>query len=171
MQFIKFVEAAAYFYIGAFLVLSLQYFDAVLGSRFGYEIGPEVGLDLAAIAHLIAFLPYYGAFVLIEYGLSRFNKAILGRQFLLPVSLATGAIVSYTFLYNLDFLFWLVYERNTGTIVLSVIAIELLFLLMNFAVAWRIINESTITKKQNRIYIFLVAAALVIITYGLQLLL
>jgi hypothetical protein len=135
------------------------------------NIGPEVGLDLAALAHLIAFLPYYGTFALIEYGLSRFNRVILEPQFLLPLSLSTGAIVSYTFLFDLDFLFWLLYDRSPGTTVLSVIVIELLFLLLNFVVVWKIVNQSTITRRQMRICILLVVALLVLITYSLQLLL
>ena len=134
----KFLQAAAYFYLGAFAILSLHYLAWVIEAQFGSKIGPEVGLDLVALAHLVAFLPYYGAFVAIEYGLSRFNGVLLERQFLLPLSLSTGAVVSYTALYELDFLFWLLLEKGAETIFLSVIAVELLVLLMHAAIVWRI---------------------------------
>jgi hypothetical protein len=154
----------------AFLILILQYFNWVLEARSGYNIGPEVGLDLMVLFHFVAFIPFYGAFILIEYALSRLNSEILRPQFLLTASLATGAIVSYTFLFDLDFLFWLVYQKGAGTIFLSVIAVELLFLLMNYAVVWRIVNGSA-TRRQIRIGIFVLAALLLGIVYSLQLLL
>ena len=69
-------------------------------------------------------------------------SSVVGRigsdRELLPVSLSTGAIVSYTVLYELDFLFWLLLEKGAGTIFLSVIAVELLILLMHAAIVWRI---------------------------------
>jgi hypothetical protein len=138
MKFAKYLEGACYFYAGAFLILSLQYLAWVLESRSGYEIGPEVGLDLAMLFNFFAFIPYYCAFMLIEYGLSWYHRALLERQFLLPVAFLVGAIVAYTFLYDLDFLFGLVYEKGNGTIFLSVIAVELLFLLAHAAIVWRI---------------------------------
>jgi hypothetical protein len=138
MRSAKFLQTAAYFYLGAFTVLSLHYLAWVIESRIGNKIGPEVGLDLMALSHSIAFLPYFGAFVAIEYGLSHFHAAIFERQFLFPVALSTGAIVSYTFLYELDFLFWLFYQKGAGTIILSVISVELLVLLMHAVIVWRV---------------------------------
>jgi hypothetical protein len=65
------------------------------------------------------------------------HRALLERQYLLPAALLVGAIVAYTFLYDLDFLFGLVHEKGNGTIFLSVIAVELLFLLAHAAIVCR----------------------------------
>jgi hypothetical protein len=138
MRFTKYLEAAVCFYIGAFLILLLHYVSWVLEARTGYKIGPEVGIDIETLFHFVAFLPYLGAFMVIEYELSRFNGQVLERRYLVPISLSIGVIVSYTFLYDLDFLFWLVYEKGTGTILLSVIAVELLVLLIHAVIVGRL---------------------------------
>ena len=135
----KYVEGATYFYFGAVLILALDYIARSLGYRFGYNHAPEVGPGIGMLALLFLSVAYYGVFVVVQHGLSRFCRPVLDRQYLLPASLAVGVIVSFSFVSSLDFLFWLLYRKDMGTIFLSVLVIELLFLLINHAIVWRVV--------------------------------
>ena len=137
MERLKYFEGASYFYGGTLLILILDYSARVAGSRFGYNFAPEVGLGPEILLMLGVTVVYYSVFLIIQFGLSRFHRPILDARYLLPASFAAGIAVGFTFIRDFDFLFWILYQKDLGTIFASVLAVEILFLLINFAIVWR----------------------------------
>jgi hypothetical protein len=137
MRRLKYFEGALYFYGGALLILMLSYSVRISEYRFGYDFAPEVGLGSEMLILVGVTLAYYGIFLAIQGGLSRFQRQLLDPRYLLPTSFFTGIAVSFTFVSELDFLFWLVYKKDMGTILPSVLVVEIVLLLINFAIVWR----------------------------------
>jgi hypothetical protein len=79
----------------------------------------------------------YSIFLMIQGGLSRFQRQLVDPRYLLPIAFFMGIAVSFTFVGELDFLFWFVYKKDMGTILPSALAVEIMLLLINFAIAWR----------------------------------
>jgi hypothetical protein len=166
----KYLYGAAYFYIGTFVVLVLADTTQLIEYQLGYGHRPEVGMDFGMLALLAGTIVYYGVFLMVQYGLSRFCSAILEPQYLLPASFAAGMVASFAFFSELDFLVWILYQRDMGTIFLSVFLIELLFLLLNFAIIWRVVNGKKTRASQKLITFLAIILAVILIVYGLPLL-
>lgn len=137
MKSLKYFEGASYFYGGTLLILLLDYSARVTGSRFGYNFAPEVGLGPEILLMFGVTVVYYSLFLMIQFGLSRCHRPILDARNFLPASFAAGIAVGFTFIMDFDFLFWIFYQKDLGTIFGSVLAVEILFLLINFAIIWR----------------------------------
>jgi hypothetical protein len=165
----KYIYGAAYFYAGTFVVLALADTTQLIEYQLGYGHRPEVGMDLGMLALLVGTIVYYGVFLMVQYGLSRFCSAILEPQYLLPASFAAGMVASFAFVSELDFLVWILYQRDMGTIFLSVFLIELLFLLLNFAIICRV-NGKKMRASQKLITFLAIILAVILIVYGLPLL-
>jgi hypothetical protein len=133
----KSFEEAVCFYIGALVILVLDYTARVTGARLGYNFAAEVGLGPEMLFLVGVTLVYYGIFLAIQGVLSRFRRQLLENRYLLPTSFFTGIVVSFTFISELDFLFWFVYKKDMGTILPSVLVVEIMVLLINFAIVWR----------------------------------
>ena len=134
---LKYFEGALYFYGGALLILVLSYSVRISEYRYGYDFAPEVGLGSEMLILIGVALVYHGIFLAIQRGLSRFQRRLLDPEYLLPASLYTGVAVSFTFVAELDFLFWFVYKKDMGTILPSALIVEIMLLLINFAIVWR----------------------------------
>jgi hypothetical protein len=83
-------------------------------------------------------MAYYFTFLLIQYGLSRFHKQILDARYLLPAPFDAGIAVGFTFVKDFGFLFWILYRKDMGTILRSVLAVEILLALINFTIVRRV---------------------------------
>jgi hypothetical protein len=138
MAQIKSVEAAAYFYAGTVLVVTLGYISRVAASRFGYNFYPEVGLGSEVLLMVGVTVVYYAVFLLVQSGLSRWCRQILDVRYLFPAAFAAGIVVAFTLITELDFIAAIFYQRSIETIFLSGVVIEILFLFSNFAIAWRL---------------------------------
>jgi hypothetical protein len=163
----KYGEGAIYFYVGALLILVLDYVARSTGYQFGYNYAPEGGPGLGMSVLLLFTVAYYGTFLAVQHGLSRLCKQILELQYLLPASLAAGVVVSFSFLSDLDFLFWLVYRKDMGTIFLSVLVIEIVFLLMNAGIVWRIVRAERISASYVRVAILILVFIALLIVFWL----
>jgi hypothetical protein len=102
--------------------------------------------------------------------LSVFCKQILESIYFFPASLASGIMVGFVFASGLDFLFWILYQNDMGTIFLSALVAELLFMLVHFAIVVRIVRNDRLTFRIVRIVALLLVAGVVLLALGVPLL-
>jgi hypothetical protein len=169
-RFIICVEGAAYFYVGALTIFILGGITRTIEARFGYGYPVEGGLGLEMLMLIGLTVVYYGAFLIAQFGFARLCKRIVELQWFLPASLATGGIVGFVFISELDFLFWLLYRKDMGTIFLSALVVELIFLIINFGIVWRIVNSDKLTLRNVRMTILLLLAGVALLALGVPLL-
>lgn len=131
---------------------------------------PEEGVSIEILTLLIFSVAYYGAFVLVQGGLSRLCKQILEPHYFLPAALAAGMGVGFVFISGLDFLFWLLYQKDMGTIFISALVLEIIFLMMNLGIVWRTANTDKLSFQRVRMTILLLVTAVALVVLAIPLL-
>lgn len=164
----KYIQGAIYFFSGMLSVTVLDYVVRYAQYRAGGS--PREGDLLTEVLVLILLtLVYYGFLLLVIYGLSLYKKRVLERAYLLPLSLAAGVVTAFVFQSNADFLFWLVYREDMGTIFLSAFIIELVFLLMNFVGVIRLASSERNHRQNIGLHLVLFLSVVILLIFGLPL--
>jgi hypothetical protein len=169
----KYLESALWFYVGLVFVGILRYTVDLLRFVFRDGPGPE-GANLLLLLALFAAMaiPYYGVFVATQHALAKVCKPVLDRNYFLPVSLSAGAVVCFVFAGELDFLFWMFYHQTPamGTIFPSALIVEVLFLLLNFAIVSRMEMTDSRSRRASRLALILIFASLLLLVMSWPLL-
>ena len=167
-----YLETAIWFYVGFAFVGILT--DTVDLLQFVFGEGPRPEGDLLLLLALLAAMaiPYYGVLVATQHALAKICKPVLDRNYFLLVSLSAGAVVSFVFAGELDFLFWMFYYQTPamGTIFPSALIVEVLFLLLNFAIVSRMELTDSRSRRASRLALILIFASLLLLVMSWPLL-
>ena len=158
----KVIEGCVYFFVGGLPILVLEYVAWITNHRI-FEGGVSAGI----LATLICSVVYYGFFVLMQGFLSRWCKLILEPQHFLPAALTSGILISFVLARKLDFLFWTLDGKEGDTIFASALVLEMLFLVMNCGIMWRVANAQKVNFRLISRIIVLLAATVALILIGL----
>jgi hypothetical protein len=161
----KYFESALWFYIGLVFVGILTGTVDQLRFVFGEGSRPDGDLFLMLAFFLVIAIPYYTVFVATQHALAKVCRQLLDKNYLLPVSLSAGAVVSFVFASELDLLFWLFYQRMPamGTIFPSALVVEVIFLLLNFAIVSRAELADSTSRRSSRLALILIFSSLLLL--------